>query len=55
MQARALARLRKEADDIQNNFTGMLDLVIQDETMMLWHIKFTGAEGTVYAGENFTL
>ena len=22
---------------------------------MLWHIKFTGAEGTVYAGEKFTL
>ena len=23
--------------------------------MMVWHIKFTGAEGTVYAGEAYTL
>ena len=54
MQARALARLKKEADDIEKNYTN-LELAVQDDSMMLWHIKFIGAEGTVYAGEQYTL
>jgi ubiquitin-conjugating enzyme E2 W len=55
MQARALGRLKKEADDINNNYGGILDLNVLDDSMMKWHIKFTGAEGTVYAGETYTL
>ena len=55
MQARALGRLKKEADDIINNFEGILDLNILDDSQMRWHIKFIGAEGSVYAGEPYTL
>ena len=55
MQARALARLKKEADDINANFNSILELKILDETMMVWHLKFIGAEGTVYAGEPYVL
>ena len=55
MQARALARLKKEADDINNNYSEVLELNILDDSMMKWHIKFIGAEGTVYAGEHYTL
>ena len=51
MQARALARLRKEADDIQKNYNDQLELQVLDDSMMKWRIKFVGAEGTVYAGE----
>ncbi len=55
MQARCSARLKKEAEDIQNNFKGVLELNILDDSWMKWHIKFTGAEGSVYAGETYTL
>ena len=54
--SRHLIRLRKEADAINNNFKGVLELNIVDtNTMSPWHIKFVGAEGTVYAGESYTL
>ena len=55
MQARCLGRLKKEAEDIDKNYKAVLELNIKDESMMLWHIKFVGAEGTVYAGEPYTL
>jgi ubiquitin-conjugating enzyme E2 W len=55
MQARCSQRLKKEAEDIQKNYAGVLDLHIKDDSMRVWHIKFTGAEGTVYAGETYTL
>ncbi len=55
MHARALARLKKEADDIEKNYEGLLELKLMDDSYMWWHIKFIGAEGTVYAGEQFTL
>ncbi len=54
MQARALARLKKEQQDIDTNYPN-LEIKIMDETYMLWQIKFTGAEESVYAGENYTL
>ena len=55
MQARCSARLRKEAEDIQKNYVGVLELQIKDDNMQLWHIKFKGAEGSVYSGEAYTL
>ena len=55
MQARCLSRLKKEAEDIQKNYAGVLELNIKEENFMLWHIRFIGAEGTVYAGEPYTL
>ena len=55
MQARCIARLKKEAEDIKNNFSGTLELDVKDDSMMLWHVRFIGAEGTVYAGETYTL
>ena len=53
--ARCITRLKKEAEDIQQNFTNILELNIVDDSQCKWHIKFTGAEGTVYAGETYTL
>ena len=55
MQARCSARLKKEAEDIQKNFVGVLELNIVDDSMTKWHIKFVGAEATLYAGEPYTL
>ncbi|CDW84204.1 ubiquitin-conjugating enzyme [Stylonychia lemnae] len=55
MQARCLGRLKKEAEDIRNNFDGVLELDIKDESQMCWHVRFRGAEGSVYNGEVFTL
>ena len=50
-----MARLKKEAEDIQKNYTGVLELNIKEDNFMIWHIRFIGAEGTVYAGESYTL
>ena len=55
MQARCSARLKKEAEDITKNYANVLELQIKDDNMSCWHIKFTGAEGSVYQGENYTL
>ena len=33
----------------------MLELNIVDESKNIWHIKFSGAQDTLYAGEQFTL
>ena len=46
--ARCVARLKKEAEDINKNFEGVLELQVVDDSYMKWHIKFVGAEGTVY-------
>ncbi len=53
MSVRASARLKKEADDIRNNFAGVLELLIKSDTV--WQVKFTGAEGSVFANEPYTL
>ena len=49
--SRALSRLNKEKDDIEQNFKGVLELNIIDDNMMLWHVKFVGSKDTVYEGE----
>ena len=48
-------RLNKEAQNIITNCSNILELNIVDEVKNIWHIKFQGAAGTLYAGENFTL
>ena len=48
-------RLNKEAQNLIQNFSNVLELSIVDESKNIWHIKFQGAQGTLYAGENFTL
>ncbi len=55
MGARASTRLKKEAEDVNKNYQGILELDIKNDNMTLWHIKFKGAEGSVYAGEPYTL
>ena len=47
-------RLAKEAKNIFENHPDMtLDIV--DQATNLWHISFTIPEGSVYAGENYSL
>jgi ubiquitin-protein ligase len=55
MQARCSARLKKEAEDINKNYQGVLELEIKNDNWSLWHDTFKGAEGSVYAGEANTL
>ena len=47
-------RLAKEAKNIWENQPD-LTLDIIDQATNLWHVSFTMQEGTVYAGENYTL
>ena len=46
-------RLAKEAKTV--HATEGMDLTIVDESTNLWHVSFVMGEGTVYAGEAFTL
>lgn len=55
MQAAPPVRLLKEAEEIRRSFAGVLDLEIIAGDMHMWRVHFKGAEGTVYAGEPFTL
>jgi ubiquitin-conjugating enzyme E2 W len=55
MQARCSAHLKKEAEDIKKNYQGVLELEIKNDNWSLWHVTFMGAEGSVYAGEAYTL
>lgn len=48
MQARCLGRLKKESEEINRDYKGVLELNIKDDTYCLWHIRITGAEGSVY-------
>jgi len=48
-------RLQKEQKNLYDNFKGVFELNVVDESKSIWHIKFAGAENTVYQGEVFTL
>ena len=48
-------RLAKEAKNIFEKHSNELELQIIDEVKRIWHITFTMPEGTVYAGEKYTL
>ena len=47
-------RLMKESKNILTNYPEF-SLNIIDDTANIWHIGFSMVEGTVYAGESFTL
>lgn len=49
------ARLQKEMKNIYTNFADVLELCVIDEVKRIWHVKFSGAKDTLYAGERFTL
>ena len=48
-------RLRREIQDIENNFADTLKLKVVDEEKMIWHVTFEGAANSVYSGEVYTL
>ena len=48
-------RLQKEMKNIYENFAGVLELNVIDEMKSIWHVRFSGAPDTCYAGEVFTL
>ena len=48
-------RLQREAQDIEKNYSDQLVLEIKDAERRVWHVHFTGADGSLYAGERFTL
>ena len=53
IQGRALRRVEKEIEKFQNQTTNGLQLdVIATST---WLIHITGADGTLYSGERYTL
>jgi ubiquitin-protein ligase len=51
---RSQKRLQKEIEDLQK-FEDTFKLEIDDKTPTVWKVSFKGAEGTVFAGEPFTL
>ena len=55
VKAQVLQRLRREQQDIENNFKEMLKLKVVDPEKSIWHITFEGASGSCYAGEVYTL
>ena len=50
-----MGRLKKESQDITDNFKGILEHSILDDSQMIWHVKFQMPAETVYAGESYTL
>ena len=40
---------------MKNNYKDTFRLEIKDAEKCIWHVTFEGADGTVYAGEVFTL
>ena len=53
MAARVAVRLNKEAQTVRN--TEGMELNIVDPEKNIWHVTFVMVEGTVYAGETYTL
>ena len=48
-------RLRREKEDLENNYQNTFRLRVIDEEKHIWHIEFEGADGSLYQGEKFTL
>mmetsp|Transcript_27425 Transcript_27425/g.27054 ORF Transcript_27425/g.27054 Transcript_27425/m.27054 type:complete len:97 (-) Transcript_27425:156-446(-) len=55
MVSLALTRLQKEKQDILSTHSDYYRLEIPDESEMTWHVSFKCVEGTIYAGEDYTL
>lgn len=47
-------RLTKDLESIQKNYKETFTVALPNGDLKLWHISFTGATGSVYAGEKFT-
>ena len=54
MALRMNKRLQREYESFQKNAHDMV-VSLPEENLTLWHVKFTGAKGTLYEGENFTV
>ena len=50
-KANLLNRLKKEQQDLEKNYSNILNLNIVDNDNLIWEITFKGAEGSLYAGE----
>ena len=48
-------RLSREAQDLKKNHSDQFRLDIVDKAKLIWHIHFEGAEGSLYAKEQYTL
>mmetsp|Transcript_690 Transcript_690/g.1241 ORF Transcript_690/g.1241 Transcript_690/m.1241 type:complete len:151 (+) Transcript_690:2731-3183(+) len=55
MLSRAQNRLQKELKDMRTNFPQFSVALGPGEDILTWRVSFLGAEGTVYAGEQFCL
>lgn len=51
---RCVKRLEKEIEDFKK-FTDTFSLEVDTKNSCLWKITFSGADGTIYTGEKFTL
>ena len=54
MALRMNKRLQKEFEAFQKNVHDMKAMLPQNN-LTLWHVQFTGAKGTLYEGEQFTI
>jgi ubiquitin-protein ligase len=52
--ARCQKRLQKELEDLKK-FEDSLIVEVDSKNSFIWKVSFKGAEGTLYAGEPFTL
>ena len=48
-------RLRREKEDLDNNYQNIFRLRVVDEEKHMWHIDFEGADESIYKGEKYTL
>lgn len=54
MESRMSKRLTKDLESIQKNYKETFEVTLPNGDLKLWHIKFTGAKETIFAGEKFT-
>ena len=47
--------MHREYEEMIKNYVDMFRVQMKDDSMLLWEVSFIGAEGTVFAGEPFTL
>ena len=52
--SRCLKRLQKELEDLKK-YENILSVEVDSNNNCLWKVSFKGADGTLYAGESFTL
>ena len=46
-------RLTKDLESIQKNYKDVFEVTLPNNDLKTWHIKFTGAKGSIYEGEEF--